>query len=428
VGLRYRTVPIGSHELAALPSAAQVAIRNTEDSRLGLDRGVIRQKNDSTFDARAQNFARWLARVGYNDVSSQFITARQGGALLEAYFHSLALSTADSLASRTTALGAATLRAYLDAAATWLKLVLGLDIPFKVPASGKLLPNFADILLYAQKWEQPKKKREPYTQLMFEALFASVTKAQKGNPGAFFAEEAVVFDWVRLGIFTGSRGNEYCQTTTKLHDFSKVPATVITGEFGGAPVAFMRSDFTFYDKKGHILSLQDVFTCNDRVRDVHIRFRYDKSKTNFSIRKFRRSIPATYLCAVTASISILLRATLLRVPDTEPLAVVGWYAQSKKCPRAYTYLRSCQVIAVMRRTVIKAYPDPTHQLRKNITCIDCHSNRVTAAVALYCAGVDIDGIAFRLRWSPESVKHYLRDGTEHIGTLCQKVLTGHFLI
>ena len=49
-----------------------------------------------------------------------------------------------------------------------------------------------------------------------------------------------------------------------------------------------------------------------------------------------------------------------------------------------------------------AYPDPNHYLWLHIHCIMAHSNRVTAAIALY----NLE-IAHRLRWSVESVEHYL---------------------
>ena len=56
------------------------------------------------------------------------------------------------------------------------------------------------------------------------------------------------------------------------------------------------------------------------------------------------------------------------------------------------------------------------------------SNRVTAAVALSNAGMDIDAIAYRLRWSPPSVTHYLRECSTAIDTLTEKAITGAMII
>jgi hypothetical protein len=132
---------------------------------------------------------------------------------------------------------------------------------------------------------------------------------------------------------------------------------------------------------------------------------------------------------VSASLSILLRATLLCVPAEEPVGDIHWVPDQSRSVR-YTYLRSSQLIVVMRKTVRLAHPDPEHYLRNPDLekCIDCHSNRVTAAVALFNAGVPIDDIAFKLRWSPESVKHYLRDCSKAIGAATARVILGHFLL
>jgi hypothetical protein len=95
-----------------------------------------------------------------------------------------------------------------------------------------------------------------------------------------------------------------------------------------------------------------------------------------------------------------------------------------------TFLRSSQLIAVMRKTVRLAHPDPDHYLRNPDLekCIDCHSNRVTAAVALFNTDVSIDDIAFKLPWSPESAKHYLFNFSKAIGAATARVILGHFLL
>jgi hypothetical protein len=53
-----------------------------------------------------------------------------------------------------------------------------------------------------------------------------------------------------------------------------------------------------------------------------------------------------------------------------------------------------------------------------------HSNRVTAAVALRRQGADIPTIAFRLRWKPESVDHYLRECTQDIDDMSSATIAG----
>ena len=155
--------------------------------------------------------------------------------------------------------------------------------------------------------------------------------------------------------------------------------------------------------------------------EVYIRFRFDKSPQNFTIRKFGRG--KGYLCPLAAAISIILRSFLLGVKDNEP---VGVYRTTNK--GAYTYLQSKTFTKVMQQVCIKAYPDPNHYLRKHITLIQAHSNRITAAAALKRAGKTDEFIAFRIRWSLESVKHYLRECQMDVGQMTMDAIMGAFML
>ena len=64
-------------------------------------------------------------------------------------------------------------------------------------------------------------------------------------------------------------------------------------------------------------------------------------------------------------------------------------------------------------------------MNKNYMLIMAHSVQVTAAVALHNAGLSFDVIAFRLRWSVDSVKHYVHECSgATIGALSKCVLIG----
>jgi len=54
-----------------------------------------------------------------------------------------------------------------------------------------------------------------------------------------------VFDWVCLGLFTGSCGIKYCQMSTKQHEVDQVPLDTVAGAHAGEPQTFIRSDFYF---------------------------------------------------------------------------------------------------------------------------------------------------------------------------------------
>lgn len=325
---------------------------------------------------------------------------------------------------------ASTIIDYLRAASAWFTAAVGIFVPITSASTGKLLPQFEEFVSLIRRWQQPRKKREPYTEQMFIALYTLVRQRQGAYRYSFLDHFAAVFDWVRLGIFTGSRGIEYCQTTARRHTFTRVPRNPVTADFGGLSLAFMSCDFSFYTEDMHLIPHHSLFSRADHVAELHIRFRYDKGPTNFSIRKFRRS-SHLFLCPVRAAISIMLRAATLGVPADEPLAVfVPDPKLFKKLPigRSYTFLKSSDVISVMRESVRLAYPDEHHYLRIHLDRIDCHSNRVTAAVALSLAGLTEEAIAFRLRWNPMSVKHYLRECTREIGITTAATIRGYFKI
>ena len=301
---------------------------------------------------------------------------------------------------------ARTLRNYLISAVLFLNLFV--TNPFTIyrppPNDTKLTPMLEDIIKHREKWQQPMPKREAYTFAMFSTMSHLVISAIDSDPKAVFGQLATVFDWVRLGIFTGCRACEYAQTLAKRGDYSRVPNSAAAGKWSGTPIAFIWDDFTFYDANMCLVpSTFEALLCSPhRAHELHIRYRFDKSGRTFVIKKYRRG--HGLLCAVDAAISILRRAHLLGVPTTEPLGVF----QPPNSDR-YTFLKSDDIIATMRAICIQTYPNPNHYMRINIQGVVSHSNRVTAAVVLRSMGWDIDAIASRLRWKRDSVEHYLRE-------------------
>ena len=128
---------------------------------------------------------------------------------------------------------------------------------------------------------------------------------------------------------------------------------------------------------------------------LHVRFRFDKSKNNFTIRKFKR-LPGMVVCPVKRALSILQRADILGVPQDYP---IGAHRPIRGKQQAFALLNGEDVKTVMQQACVLAYPDSNHYLRLNIDLIMAHSNRIAAAVALLNAGASIPVIAYRLRWS-----------------------------
>lgn len=259
---------------------------------------------------------------------------------------------------------------------------------------------------------------------MFESLSNEITRHFRHDATVLLNRKAAVLDWTGLGLHTGSRIGEYGQSKpTKKEPFAKVPNTREAGEWANTPLAFIREDFQYFDK----LLVRHPYTkciANPNLAQyVHIRFRYDKSKENFTIRKYKR-LSGIIVCPVKRSLSILKRADTLGVPAGYP---IGVYRPNGAPANSFAFINKDDVKDVMQHACRLAYPDPNHYLRLNIHLLMSHSNRITAAVALYNAGKSIPVIAFRLRWCVESVTFYLRDCFSAIGPLTEAAITGAYL-
>jgi len=371
-------------------------------------------------DSRAQVFTSWLASLDFDDESLQEITPAQALPLLGAFIHAVANEGFSK--TRALTLTAATISGHLWAARDWLAAELGVVVDISADdGTAKLHPFLADTLAARQAWTAPKPKREPFTSDMFTYMFDDISKCAAAKPFVLFDLNAAIFDWTRLGTFTGSRVSEYAQTSARKGTFSRDPDSLDAGNWKNAPITFMFSDFTFLTKAGRVVSHNRLQQLGHTVHELHICFRFDKSPLNFTIRKFRRS-GTHFLCPILGGISVILRAIALRVPPNEP---IGVYCTSNKV--MYTFLRSYDVITRMQAVCRLAHPDKDSFFYKNAALMVSHSNRVTAAVTLQNAGLSIDNIAFRLRWSPESVKHYLRDCSHAVGELTLQAVKGALL-
>jgi len=255
--------------------------------------------------------------------------------------------------------------------------------------------------------------------------------ALRGATAAFLSREYAVYDWERITLFTGSRISEYGQAsrgsgntqTSSSKSFATVPSSAAAGIWAGTSLAFRADDFTFWDVSMCRLdsSVLSATALSGLVCEVHVRFRFDKSKNNFTIRKYRRQADVAF-DLVSATLNVFNRARLLGIPPDEPLA------QYRRPNGTMAFLRDLDVRDVLRAACIRAYPDPTHYCRINIAGLVTHSNRVTAALCLSLGGASIDEIAFRLRWEPGSVPTYLRECFVGIDTIMQRAIAGSFCL
>jgi hypothetical protein len=276
-------------------------------------------------------------------------------------------------------------------------------------------------------WQKPKDQKEPLSSEILATMYQQVCHLQSDPSGlGSMGKEACLFDCIRLALFTGSRLSEYGQTKIKASDgpsaFNPVPDNPnVPPAFRGLPLAFVAGDFEFYDDALRILVHDVVLRDPTKARRLQVRFRYDKGPDNFTYRRYTRT--GHYLCPVAAAISLLQRASRIHRDFSAGVEPVAMFLD--RSSQRWT-VRGSHIQRFMRDACIEAHPDPNHYLRRHIHCLTSHSMRVTAAVALSNAGIDVPMIAFRLRWKSDAVLLYLRDCWRTIGPLTANVLRGAY--
>ena len=404
--------------LHGLSTAATTTLHNFATAFSQQERGGVRDGNDRTTDSRAHHFVRWLTQKGITsaDVTTLLADPAQAVKLIAAFAWDI--KQGHGLKS-TIHPSSATVSGYIKAAALWLETEFRQTIPtYCLTASGASLglhPLLRDLIASQRTWSKPQKKKEPFTFAIFDYLHRGVTAAATHDQQTLLGRTAAIFDWTGLGLHTGSRLGEYGQSKTeKGSPFARVPQ----GPNAGQALAFVKEDFLYFDAKGRLLDHATVLHQRPLALHLHVTFRYDKSATNYSVRKFTR-IPDSFLCPLARSLSILYRAHALGVPSGYPIGVFR-----SDDSGAFSFLTGKDIQYVMRAACTAAYPDASHYMRLNIHRLVSHSNRVTAAVALRAAGLSIEDIAYRLRWKAASVETYLRECYQSIGDVTQKAITG----
>jgi hypothetical protein len=325
-----------------------------------------------------------------------------------------------------------TIRQYLTAASVILRVNFNLHVPVFTQGNGsvqsdRLDPYLSEILASRRNWKRPAPKKEAFSMQMLSAMRDMAIEAVQRSAAGWLAHDAVLYDFVILGLFTGSRLAEFGQSGVppgcKADGWNAIPYNPdVPSEWRGKPIAFMMNDFRFFCSNRILISHEDVCADPARATFVSVRFRYDKSKFNFIYRQFRR-VKGCHLCIVAAAIRIIRRALSggLLDPATEPLGLFRG-----RNGQRYS-IRGHHVAKFLKDACVRAHPDPNHYMRLHIDRLMAHGIRVTAAVLLSNAGVAVDDISFRLRWNSDAVKLYLRDNDRMVSDLSSKVVAGAFL-
>jgi hypothetical protein len=114
-----------------------------------------------------------------------------------------------------------TLQNYIKLATICFSLLTGsplqiYDIPTLSQKKAYLHPYLQELISQQSNWTQPKPCKEPYTYRMLanQASFLACSAALP--PTTFFLQnDYVVWDWLRLGVFTGSRVSKYAQSNLR---------------------------------------------------------------------------------------------------------------------------------------------------------------------------------------------------------------------
>lgn len=319
----------------------------------------------------------------------------------------------DNLQGRTD-LSDGTAHGYLRAAAIWLKHYCGVTVRLFHDGDGaqqkdKLDPYLAEVLSQRRIWKVKKDKREALDGKILQKM---AEFAAEGAALRDWHPDSVKYDVICMACFTGSRLSEYGQSRANPPKgssgstpyWSSLPSNNpnIPAKWRGTPEAFIRGDFQFFDKNGRHMSHAAAIRLKSRVAFVHIRVRYDKSQHNMVIRKFQRVNHHSF-CVVRATLSLVERSLQGLCSPDEPICMFTDDRGRRHC------ITDNHIKQFMRRACIAAHPDERHYLRINIDLLLSHSLRITAAVLLNNAGVDLTDIQFRLRWYSDAVLAYIRD-------------------
>jgi hypothetical protein len=198
----------------------------------------------------------------------------------------------------------------------------------------QMLPYLRDIIQQRAAWKEPTKKKQSVTLPIIDSIqdMAHEVAKQSSLTAAFLSVEYTVYDWERVVIYTGSRIAEYSQSSSATASTSsgfkfasgkkhaKVPMYHAAGIWAGFPIAFIATDFTFWDINMCQLDSSICLAQNAHavIFEIHIRFRFDKSKHNFTIRKFQRQKQIKF-DLVIGVINIFCHASMLNIPAHKPI-------------------------------------------------------------------------------------------------------------
>jgi hypothetical protein len=143
-----------------------------------------------------------------------------------------------------------TLRNYVASAANFFTILtwrscIAHDATTMHQAKPALHPFLKEQLTQRLNWKKPCAKIEPFTSPMFKSLY-TIIQASPDPAQMFTSDLCAVYNWMRLGLFTGFCLGEYSQSRLQRGvRFNTIPVSIDAGKWAGRPLAFIADNFTF---------------------------------------------------------------------------------------------------------------------------------------------------------------------------------------
>ena len=293
---------------------------------------------------------------------------------------------------------AATIRAYLRAAATFLFRYTGVDPRYDRPGDKAMSHLIRAILDEVERFEKMPNKTEPYTTKLQHRL-EELNSLHAVHDDSLWA---TLEDWFSGNLQTGCRLSEWAQ-----HQDAVFPKKFALGRDGAAR-AFTPADVFCKDGGGAFVSLSHFLAHPDSVDRLDLIWSHQKNGNDGEKRMFTRNRKNPRRCFIRRFHSILCRFDrLVGIEHTHlPLAVY------KDKNDAIRFVTETEITKVMRALAVDVYK----YKKSDRILYSSHSLRVGACVMLHARGFSTDQIKFLLPWKSNAFMEYLRN----IALLCDK--------
>ena len=332
---------------------------------------------------RQLHFIHWCLKAKLPDPTFAKYELKQRNFLMACY--AISLTTNQSIYCKT--VKASTVSTYLSDAAK-LSILNKLHDPTK-NAFNQRSHFITNVLSEHKRWESMPNRREPLTYKMIHK--AQLDLAKSSSPIDSLPQ--VLFDWMVLGIVTGVRKSEWCQSR------QSTPHGGFQQNIDGTSKAFILDDFTFEDSQGMRITNDPSHDISD-ASTVTIRWRFQKNGDNGQKLSYTANKRHPSLCPVQAAMRIRNRAIRLGLSPEFPIAVF------LSTQGTITYCDDGHVEQHLRYLATECYNISNEE---DLSRFTCHSFRVGACVLLHEANEAPDFIKFRLRWKSDSYLMYLRN-------------------